>query len=162
MSKPAYRLRFVDFKNICSECTVNCCKRLYAVLLPEEEEDFKEASFEVKTDKGVVKCIGSYGGKPCPFLNDQGYCTIYEKRPFDCRLWPVVIYIDFKTRDKVVYLDLDCPAVKNGKISIDLINKIIDSIKDYELDEKWLEKYTLAPWANNFTEIHRFKQVKSS
>ncbi len=28
----------------------------------------------------------------CPFLDEAGYaCTIYEVRPFDCRIWPLII-----------------------------------------------------------------------
>lgn len=157
MNKFAYRLKFVDFKNICNECSENCCRRFYAILLPEEEDVFKDVAFELKTDKGVVKCIGSRDNKPCPYLNEHGYCSMYDKRPFDCRLWPVVVYIDFKTRERVIYLDLECPAVKKGKIPADLINKIIESVRDLDFDENWLEKYTLAPWPNNFIEIYRYK-----
>jgi Fe-S-cluster containining protein len=29
----------------------------------------------------------------CPFLDEDQYtCTIYEERPFDCRLWPMIIH----------------------------------------------------------------------
>jgi Fe-S-cluster containining protein len=157
MSRLAYKLSFVDFGDICSKCTENCCKRFYAVLLPEEEEEFRGVSFTIVTEKGPVRCIGSRGGKPCPFLSESGKCTIYSRRPLDCRLWPVLVYIDFKTREKIVYLDLDCPAVREGRIPAGLIEKIVEAVKNLELDEKWLEKYTLAPWPNNLVEIARFK-----
>ena len=157
MSRLAYKLSFVDFGNICSNCTENCCRRFYAVLLPEEENEFKDVSFTIMTERGLVKCIGSNSGKPCPFLDESGKCTIYSKRPLDCRLWPVLVYIDFKTRERVVYLDLDCPAVREGRLPIEVVKKIMETIKNLELSDEWLEKYTLAPWPNNLIEITRFK-----
>lgn len=152
----SYKLK-VDFKDVCKSCHANCCRRFYAILLPEEEELFRNASFELKTEKGSVKCIGSKDNKPCPFLKENGYCGIYEKRPFDCRLWPIVVYIDRETREKIVYLDLDCPAVLNQTISPSMINKILRDIQNIKLDDEWLEKYTLAPWPNNFIELFRYR-----
>lgn len=157
MSRLADRFSFVNFGNICSNCTENCCKRFYAVLLPDEEEEFKEYSFTINTERGAVKCIGSNSGKPCPFLDESGKCSVYSKRPLDCRLWPVLVYIDFKTRERIVYLDLECPAVREGKIPVDVVKRIVESIGKLELSDAWLEKYTLAPWPNNLLEIARFK-----
>jgi hypothetical protein len=68
-----------------------------------------------------------------------------------------MVYLDFKTREKVIYLDLDCPAVREEKISINIVKKIIETVKTLNLNEEWLEKYTLAPWPNNLVEIERFK-----
>jgi Fe-S-cluster containining protein len=157
MSRLAYKLDFVNFGDICSSCIQNCCRRFYAVLLPEEEEDFNDKSFTIITEKGPVKCIGSRGGQPCPYLDERGRCTIYSRRPLDCRLWPIMVYLDFKTREKVIYLDLDCPAVREEKIPINIVKKIIETVKTLNLNEEWLEKYTLAPWPNNLVEIGRFK-----
>ena len=158
MSRLAYKLHFVDFGNICSLCSQNCCSRFYAVLLPDEVEEFNDKSFTIMTEKGPVKCIGSRGRQPCPYLDINGRCTIYSKRPLDCRLWPVMVYIDFKTHERVIYLDLDCLAVREGRIPVNIIKKIIETVKTLNLDEEWLEKYTLAPWPNNLIEIGRFKE----
>lgn len=157
MLNTARKFSFVNFGNICSSCQTNCCRKFYAVLLPEEEEEFMDVSFTVNTERGEVRCIGSNFGKPCPFLSPEGMCTIYENRPLDCRLWPVMVYIDFKSREKVVYLDMDCPAVREGKIPRELVEKIVNELKKLKLDERWLEKYTLAPWPNNLVEVTRYK-----
>jgi hypothetical protein len=69
-----------------------------------------------------------------------------------------MVYIDFKTHERVIYLDLDCPAVREGRIPVNIIKKIIETVKTLNLDEEWLEKYTLAPWPNNLIEIGRFKE----
>ncbi|MEM0379832.1 MAG: YkgJ family cysteine cluster protein [Desulfurococcaceae archaeon] len=157
MGRIACKLDFINFKEICEGCKENCCRKFYAILLPEEESEFSNVSFDIKTDRGIVKCIGSFNGKPCPYLNEKGFCTVYDKRPFDCRIWPVLIYIDFKTREKVVYLDLECPRVRENRVPREFVEKIISVVKNIEISDEWLEKYTLAPWPNNLIEIARFK-----
>jgi len=158
MMRLAHKLSFVNFADICSSCLQNCCKRFYSILLPDEEEEFNNVSFPIKTERGVIKCIGAYNGRQCPFLDENGRCTIYENRPLDCRLWPVMIYIDFKTRERIIYLDLECPAVRSGKIPVSVVKRIVEALKNLELSDEWLEKYTLAPWPNNLVEIGRFKK----
>lgn len=149
-------LSFVDFGAICSTCTINCCRRFYAVLLPEEE-DLYENTFDVETPIGRVKALGSKNNKPCPYLDEKGFCKIYSVRPFDCRVWPILLYYDFKKDEKVIYLDLDCPAAAKNMIPKELLDNIISVIKSIEIDKEWLKKYTLAPWPNNLKEIERFK-----
>jgi Fe-S-cluster containining protein len=136
---------------------MNCCKKFYAVLLPEEEEKFRNIAFDVETPLGSVKAIGARNGKPCVFLNEEGFCRIYPERPFDCRLWPLILYYDFSTGEKVVYLDLECPAVERGLISKEFVERAMDVLKNTKIDENWLKKYTLAPWPNKLREIQRFK-----
>ena len=157
MSKLSEKFAFVNFSSICSGCKVNCCRRFYAVLLPEEEKDFMNCSFLINTELGGVRAIGSRNGSPCPYLNNAGMCSIYAKRPFDCRLWPVILYYDFKTGEKVVYLDLECPAVASRKLPRKLIKSIIKELKKLNIDEGWLKKYTLAPWHNRLIEVARIK-----
>jgi Fe-S-cluster containining protein len=156
-SSLASKLSFVDFSSICNGCKVNCCKKFYAVLLPEEEEKFKDAAFSVETPLGYVKAIGAKDGKPCPFLDEKGLCSIYPERSFDCRLWPILLYYDFNTDEKVAYLDLECPAVEKGLIDKEFVEKVIEVLKSIKIDENWLKKYTLAPWPNRLKEVYRFK-----
>ncbi len=153
----AKKLSFVNFGDICRGCNVNCCKKFYAVLLPEEERIFDEVSFNIDTELGSVKAIGGYRGRQCIFLDENGFCRIYENRPFDCRLWPIVLYYDFNTNEKVVYLDLECPAVEAGRIPKDFIDRVINILRNSDIDIEWLKKYTLAPWPNRLKEIMRFK-----
>lgn len=149
-------LDFVDFGSICSTCGVNCCKRFYAVLLPEEENLFNN-TFNVRTPLGDVKALGSKDGKPCPYLDERGFCRIYSVRPFDCRVWPILLYYDFEKDEKVIYLDLDCPAAAENKIPKEILDRIVSILKSIKIDKEWLKKYTLAPWPNNLREIERFK-----
>ncbi|MEM4502819.1 MAG: hypothetical protein QXV42_05180, partial [Ignisphaera sp.] len=59
--------------------------------------------------------------------------------------------------EKVVYLDMDCPAAAEGRIPKEVIDKIVNVLKNIDIDVEWLKKYTLAPWPNNLKEIARFK-----
>lgn len=157
MTKVAEYFKFVDFGDVCRNCSINCCKRFYAVLLPEEEEEYAGKSFTLETSLGPVKCLGAYREGSCPFLSPEGLCLNYERRPFDCRVWPVLLYYDFNTGEKVLYLDMDCPAVAEGRVSQKLINDIVNLLRSVRLDEEWVKKYTLAPWPNNLIEICRWK-----
>lgn len=156
VSELSRKLSFVNFGNICGNCEVNCCRRFYAVLLPEEEKDFENSAFEVETPLGSVKAIGSKGGFPCPFLDSRGFCKIYDRRAFDCRLWPLILYYDFATGEKVLYLDLECPAAGKGLISREFVERMLEILKTSKIDEEWLKRYTLAPWPNRLKEIARF------
>ncbi|MCX8199263.1 MAG: YkgJ family cysteine cluster protein [Sulfolobales archaeon] len=158
----AKELSFIDFGDICKNCEANCCRRFYAVLLPEEELLFKESSFTVSTPLGAVKAIGSRNGKPCPYLSEDNLCKIYSMRPFDCRIWPVIMYYDLKTGDKVIYLDLQCPAVIKNTLSKEVVDKVIEVLKKINVDEEWLKKYTLAPWPNTLKEITRINSPQNS
>ena len=153
----AKKLSFVNFGEVCRGCSVNCCKKFYAVLLPDEEGVFNGVSFDIETRLGSVKAIGSYGGRQCIFLDENGLCRIYENRPFDCRLWPIILYYDFNTNEKVVYLDLECPAAKSDRIPKDFVDRVIDVLRNSDIDVEWLKKYTLAPWPNRLKEIARFR-----
>ncbi len=146
-------LGFIDFGDICRDCKANCCRRFYAVLLPEEEPLFKESSFNVPTPLGAVKAIGSKDGKPCPYLSEDNLCKIYPVRPFDCKIWPVIMYYDSKTGDRVIYLDLQCPAVTENRLPKEVVNKIVEVLRKTNVDEEWLKRYTLAPWPNTLREI---------
>ncbi|MEM1541127.1 MAG: YkgJ family cysteine cluster protein [Ignisphaera sp.] len=156
MKRLAEYLGFVDFGNICATCKDNCCKKFYAILLPEEEKTI-EHSFDVSTPLGSVKAIGSRKDIPCPYLNERGFCKIYRFRPFDCRVWPVIMYYDFERNEKVIYLDMDCPAAAEDRIPKEVIDKIVNVLKNIDINVEWLKKYTLAPWPNNLKEIARFK-----
>ncbi|MEM1847454.1 MAG: YkgJ family cysteine cluster protein, partial [Acidilobaceae archaeon] len=123
---------------VCRNCNNNCCRRFYSVLLPEEEELFESFSDEVQTPLGIVKTLGS-PSRTCPFLDKNGFCRIYKDRPMDCRVWPVIMYYDFKTNERVIYLDLDCEAVRENRVPVSLINKIVEVLKNTPLDDEWLK-----------------------
>jgi len=82
------------FKKIdCLQCA-NCCKN-YSPRF--KTPDIKRISRHLKMKEGVfiekyliLDGEGDYvvKTKPCPFLGENNYCTIYEVRPSDCQRFP--------------------------------------------------------------------------
>lgn len=77
----------------CLKCA-NCCKsfsprfktpdvKRISKLLKLRESDFIEKYLVVDEDGDFVAKT-----KPCPFLGDDNYCSIYDNRPSDCRRFP--------------------------------------------------------------------------
>ena len=99
----------------CLQCA-NCCKnysprfktpdiKRISKVLQMRESDFIE-KYLLVDDEGdfVVK------SKPCPFLGNDNYCSIYEDRPSDCRRFP---YTDedvvIKRKDMTLKNSTFCP-----------------------------------------------------
>lgn len=82
------------FENInCLKCA-NCCKnysprfktpdiKRISKLLKMKESDFIETYLLIDEDGDFVA-----NKKPCPFLGQDNYCSIYENRPGDCVRFP--------------------------------------------------------------------------
>lgn len=77
----------------CLQCA-NCCKN-YSPRF--KTPDIKRISKHLKMKESefikkylVVDEDGDFvvNAKPCPFLGDDNYCTIYDQRPSDCRRFP--------------------------------------------------------------------------
>ncbi|HYF47059.1 MAG TPA: YkgJ family cysteine cluster protein [Acidimicrobiales bacterium] len=80
---------FVDGNDLCEGCT-RCCDPLDGLLVTDEELDRLPLlrPFVVDTD-GHLSTIVVDG--PCPYLGDDGWCTTFETRPFDCSLFPAQV-----------------------------------------------------------------------
>ncbi|MDM7275447.1 MAG: YkgJ family cysteine cluster protein [Thermoprotei archaeon] len=158
-------LDFVNFGSICKGCTVNCCRRFYAVLLDDEEEEFKDVADTIETPLGRVRTLGNPKGGICPFLTREGLCGIYEKRPLDCRLWPLMVHYDFEKDEYIIILDLECPAAAENKIPQELLEKMVKTVitmlTSNNLNKDWVKRFTLTPWPKNYTEIARIKAPQS-
>jgi Fe-S-cluster containining protein len=101
----------------CLTCA-NCCKTTSPIFYPADIErlakslrmkpgEFMEAYLKVDEDKDFV-----LKSSPCPFLDDDNYCRVYEDRPKACREYP------HTNRKKMVQITtltikntLVCPAV---------------------------------------------------
>lgn len=101
----------------CLECA-NCCRTLgprissvdirrMSVALKLKERDFIEKFLTIDEDKDFV-----FKQMPCPFLDADNYCTIYENRPKACREYP---HTDRRRVMQIADLTLKnasvCPAV---------------------------------------------------
>lgn len=79
--------------NDCLQCA-NCCKNYSPRFTPPDikriskylgvkEGDFKDTYLKTDEDGDNVTKT-----KPCPFLGDDNYCSIYDVRPTDCTRFP--------------------------------------------------------------------------
>ncbi len=101
----------------CLKCA-NCCKTTSPIFY-ETDIDRLSRALRVKPGEFVGKYLrtdedGDYVLKssPCPFLDDDNYCRVYESRPKACREYPhtdrkkVAQIADLTLRNTMV-----CPAV---------------------------------------------------
>ena len=73
----------------------------------------------------------------CIFLDDNTMrCTIYNKRPLECVLYPFLL--DFDKNVVNVKLDKNCPNLQT--LSFD-ITKISLLLKDYKFPDNWIKGY---------------------
>ena len=101
----------------CLHCA-NCCKTTSPIFYPTDiaraskalsmkPGQFVEQYLRVDEDKDFV-----LKSSPCPFLDNENYCTIYEDRPKACREYPhtnrkkMVQVLDLAYKNTMV-----CPAV---------------------------------------------------
>lgn len=105
-----------DKKPPCDECkTSACCYAFVVAITKEEYESGAYEPYAVKLDPEYMKQLKGRSllsatvltpvhgvtdeveyylegeiGQPCPFLGDNGRCTIYEYRPATCRVYTCV------------------------------------------------------------------------
>lgn len=101
----------------CLTCA-NCCKTTSPIFYQTDIErvakflrikpgDFVEKYLKIDEDKDYV-----LKSSPCPFLDQDNYCTVYEDRPKACREYPhthrkkMVQIMDLTYKNTLV-----CPAV---------------------------------------------------
>jgi len=113
------------FKQLdCLTCA-NCCKTTSPIFYPTDIDriarslrmrpgDFIEKYLRIDDDNDYVLKVS-----PCPFLDDQNYCKVYEARPKACREYP---HTDRKKMVQITELTfkntLVCPAV------LDIVERI--------------------------------------
>jgi uncharacterized protein len=106
------------FENLdCLECA-NCCKTTSPIFYQNDIERVAKA-LRMKPGDFIVKYLrvdedNDYVLKssPCPFLDSENYCVVYEDRPKACREYP---HTDRKKMVQIMDLThkntLVCPAV---------------------------------------------------
>jgi hypothetical protein len=125
----------------CSGCTNHCCGKnpnLTPVLLPCEEDDFQDSSKCVKTPYGEVRILRKKDDGNCIFLDQKTTkCTIYNTRPLECRLYPLLL--DFSKAKPDVKLDTRfCPHLHNADFNQE---EIADLIQRYSFPKDWIKAY---------------------
>jgi uncharacterized protein len=104
-------------KTDCLQCA-NCCKTTSPIFYPKDIEraakalrikavDFEAQYLRIDEDKDFV-----LQSSPCPFLQEDNECSIYENRPTACREYPHTNRKNFVQLTELTYKNtLVCPAV---------------------------------------------------
>ncbi|MFC2138113.1 YkgJ family cysteine cluster protein [Bacteroidota bacterium] len=102
---------------VCLDCA-NCCKTIGPILYNIDIERMARA-LKIKSSEFINQYIAVdedndyiFNSKPCPFLDENNYCIIYENRPKACREYP---HTDRKRMYQILDLTIKntytCPAV---------------------------------------------------
>lgn len=101
----------------CLDCA-NCCKSLGPRILPKDierlskhlkisETEFISTYLKIDEDNDYV-----FKTMPCPFLDNENYCIVYEHRPKACRDYPHTSQRRFyQVLDETLLNTFTCPAV---------------------------------------------------
>jgi Fe-S-cluster containining protein len=146
-------------KNICSnECGARCC---YGdVFLTQSDikrisdsgkSDFlRQGSCGSVEDSGLMKTNRKDGS--CFFLSDEKICSIYEKRPIDCQIFPFGYVFD---GDCVMIVLCDCPLSRRmGPDAIEAQKKLArEKICKFTREE--MAKYDEIPFSHDYEVLER-------
>jgi len=124
----------------CKGCYNNCCKHPYLtpILLPSEEKEFEKYSRVIETPFEKIRLLQKKENGSCIFLEDKTLrCTIYEKRPLECQIYPFLL--DFSNEKVNVKLDKRyCPHLKTLKFDKEELESFVNKEK---LSREWIESY---------------------
>lgn len=123
----------------CAGCN-NCCQnsQLNPVLLPSEELKFKKNSRKFKTPYREMFVLRKKENGNCVFLDDKmRRCTIYNKRPLECILYPFLLDLS-KTPIDVELDKRFCPHLQSL-----IFNKrrILAFVRKNHFPHNWIKSY---------------------
>lgn len=130
----------------CHDCDGRCCtskkRDLQVVLLPLEEDRFKDFSTRFQTPYGNLTVLRKSEEGNCIFYDHQkNLCTSYQYRPFECRSYPLQMYFDFATQQVVFGLD-SMVCHKNDECSPEETERIKQEWIKQHLPLSWIKSYS--------------------
>lgn len=109
--------QFVPQK-ICLSCD-GCCrfKEHNSSWRPKVAQEERNERFQQELDEGgYIKTVERQGQIQCTFLKeDNNTCQVYDRRPFECRLYPFLLIRE--GNDLSVGVHLSCPYVQETRYS---------------------------------------------
>lgn len=106
--------------------------------MPSEEKEFEKYSRVIETPFEKIRLLQKKENGSCIFLEDKTLrCTIYEKRPLECQIYPFLL--DFSNEKVTVKLDKRyCPHLKTLKFDKEELESFVNKEK---LSREWIESY---------------------
>jgi len=131
----------IELKINCHSCSNHCCgenPHLTPLLMPSEEERFKQFSLEIRTPFRNVYMLRKKENGNCILLHDKvAQCSIYETKPLECNLYPFLL--DFDKHPVNIKLDKRfCPNLSSLEFDRDAILKLVRS---YSFPRDWVLAY---------------------
>lgn len=123
----------------CSNCNGNCCHNQYLtpILLPAEEESFREFLEEIPTPDRIMHVLRKFNGNCLLFDRNAKKCTAYDKRPLECKIYPFLL--DFSGQNTNVKLDKRfCQSLQTLNCNLD---KLINLIQGFIFPQDWIKGY---------------------
>lgn len=104
----------------CKKGCASCCKMNVTISSLEAEQIFAATSVRhAPVTKSRKHDLNTFAGKPCPFLDDQEVCSIYEYRPLACRSH-ASFFDDASPCHPSVMLEVSAPEVRLSGPSVAL------------------------------------------
>jgi len=124
----------------CKSCGGRCCtfneKNFNVILIPKEKRKFKKFSKTIKTRYDKLDILKGDKKGNCIFFDEKKKrCKIYRNRPFECRMFPVLM--DLK---KEFVLARICPQSNN--IPDKSIKSSLEEWKKQKLSSEWIKSYS--------------------
>jgi len=117
---------------MCKNCNANCCKIVPPMIFKFEKSLFENNTFFDKYEDQNVLLLKKYKNN-CIFLKND-MCQIYDKRPFNCKMFP----FDIKKIDDKLYWGL----VDFCNTPVDIEKKLVELEKIlYKLSQEEIELY---------------------
>ena len=127
---------------VCSECKKNCCgeiKKLRPVLIPSEEKKFKSSCDVINTPFGDMFVLKRKRNGLCVFFDrTKRKCAIYDKRPLECRLYPILMTFSEDNGIGIIIDKRFCKSLNTLKYDDE---KILKNLKNIKLSDDWVKAY---------------------
>jgi Fe-S-cluster containining protein len=125
----------------CSSCKNHCCgkvKELRPIMMPWEEDTFKEFCDIIKKPSHEMLVLKRKSDGNCIFLDDKAVkCKIYDRRPFECMIYPLLL----KFPDKKPTVVVDRRFCKNlGSLEFDE-KKVLFELKKHKFPKDWIDGF---------------------
>lgn len=153
----------------CQECK-KCCKFEYDELLDAPTFKEKDKNYIIQyIDKSIVFSkkwsifqiiLNKIPWKKkfvCPLLDENKWCVLWKKRPFDCQTWP--FYIMRLWKNIVVTLSPSCPIIND--MTVNRLRKYVkDTIRPYMIKIVSKSKDLITDYHDNATIIEVLGEEK--
>ncbi|MCF7810439.1 YkgJ family cysteine cluster protein [bacterium] len=138
-------------KEICKNCNSLCSRDWrWHWLLPDEAKKLS-AYFDIK----VIDKAHFFNDGLCPNLFNTE-CSIYERRPLECRLSPISIY---QISRKLHWIfDLNCNYLNCYRLESDFKNRILNHISSLEKYFTEMDLNDISKISNVINKIQPFKE----